>query len=92
MVFYNSYLPNIASEDQRDRVSSFGWAMGYLGGGLLLVINLVMYLFAGKIGLSEALVARISLASAGVWWLGFSTITFVTLRPRHAARSRSAHH
>ena len=35
MVFYNSYLPDISSEDQRDRVSSFGWAMGYLGGGLL---------------------------------------------------------
>ena len=41
MVFYNSYLPNIASEDQRDRVSAYGWAMGYLGGGLLLVLNLV---------------------------------------------------
>ena len=58
MVFYNSYLPNIASEDQRDRVSAYAWAMGYLGGALLLVINLIMYLFAGKIGISEALVAR----------------------------------
>jgi UMF1 family MFS transporter len=86
MVFYNSYLPNIASEDQRDRVSAYAWAMGYLGGGLLLVINLIMYLFAGKFGLSEALVARISLASAGVWWLGFSFITFARLRVRHAAR------
>jgi UMF1 family MFS transporter len=86
MVFYNSYLPNIASEDQRDRVSAYAWAMGYLGGGLLLVINLIMYLFAGKIGLSEALVARISLASAGVWWLGFSFITFARLRVRQAAR------
>ena len=52
IVFYNSYLPNIASEDQRDRVSSFGWAMGYLGGGLLLLLNLVLYLFADKIGLA----------------------------------------
>jgi UMF1 family MFS transporter len=86
MVFYNSYLPNIASEDQRDRVSAYAWAMGYLGGGLLLVINLILYLFAGQIGLSEALVARISLASAGVWWLGFSVITFARLRERHAAR------
>ncbi len=60
--------------------------MGYLGGGLLLVINLVMYLFAGQLGISEALVARISLASAGVWWLGFSFITFSRLHPRHAAR------
>jgi UMF1 family MFS transporter len=86
MVFYNSYLPNIASPDQRDRVSAYAWAMGYLGGGLLLVINLVMYLFAGQLGISEALVARISLASAGIWWLGFSFITFSRLHPRHAAR------
>jgi UMF1 family MFS transporter len=86
VVFYNSFLPNIASEDQRDRVSAYAWAMGYLGGGLLLVINLVMYLAAGKFGLSEALVARISLASAGVWWLGFSFITFARLRVRHIAR------
>jgi UMF1 family MFS transporter len=86
MVFYNSYLPNIASEDQRDRVSAYGWAMGYLGGGLLLVINLVMYLFSDKLGLSSGMVARISLASAGVWWLGFSTITFTRLRRRHVVR------
>ena len=86
IVFYNSYLPNIASEDQRDRVSSFGWAMGYLGGGLLLLLNLVLYLFSDRLGLSSDLVARISLASAGVWWLGFATITFATLRSRHTVR------
>lgn len=86
MVFYNSFLPNIASEDQRDRVSSYGWAMGYLGGGLLLVVNLIMYLFADQLGLSSALVARLSLASAGLWWLGFSLITFARLRQRRPAR------
>ena len=86
IVFYNSYLPNIASEDQRDRVSSFGWAMGYLGGGLLLLLNLVLYLAADSLGLSQGVVARISLASAGIWWLGFALITFITLRPRHAVR------
>ena len=86
IVFYNSYLPNIASEDQRDRVSAFGWAMGYLGGGLLLLINLVLFLFADSLGLEQSMVARISLASAGFWWLGFSTITFATLRQRQAAR------
>jgi UMF1 family MFS transporter len=86
MVFYNSYLPNIASPDQRDRVSSFGWAMGYLGGGLLLLLNLVLYLFADRLGLGSEMVARISLASAGAWWLGFSFITFSTLRSRHAVR------
>jgi UMF1 family MFS transporter len=86
IVFYNSYLPNIASEDKRDSVSSYGWAMGYLGGGLLLVLNLVLFLMGDKIGLDSAMVARISLASAGAWWLGFSFITFSALHPRHAVR------
>jgi MFS transporter, UMF1 family len=91
MVFYNSYLPNIASEGQRDRVSAYGWAMGYLGGGILLLINLVLYLFADKLGLDSGMVARISLASAGVWWLGFSFFTFARLRKRHAVRPLPAH-
>ena len=43
VVLYNSYLPDIASEDQRDRVSSYGWAMGYLGDGILLALNLALY-------------------------------------------------
>jgi UMF1 family MFS transporter len=90
MVFYNSFLPSIASEDKRDAVSSYGWAMGYLGGGLLLLINLIMFLFKDKIGLDSNMVARLSLASAGVWWLGFSFFTFVRLQPRHAVRNLPA--
>ena len=86
IVFYNSYLPSIASEDKRDSVSSYGWAMGYLGGGLLLLLNLVLFVFGNKLGLDDGMVARISLASAGVWWLGFSLITFSRLQPRHAVR------
>jgi UMF1 family MFS transporter len=84
MVFYNSYLPDIASEDQRDRVSSYGWAMGYLGGGLLLVLNLAFYMFSDKLGVPGDLAVRINLASAGVWWLGFSFFTWARVRPRHA--------
>jgi len=86
MVFYNSYLPSIASEERRDSVSSYGWAMGYLGGGLLLLLNLVVYLFKDKLGLDSNMVARLCLASAGVWWLGFSFFTFFRLRSRHAVR------
>ena len=86
IVFYNSYLPSIASEDQRDRVSAHGFALGYIGGGILLLLNLVLYLFKGAIGIDSAMVARISLASAGIWWLGFSFITFNALHPRHAVR------
>ena len=90
MVFYNSYLPSIASEDKRDSVSSYGWAMGYLGGGLLLLINLIVFLFKDRLGLDSNMVARLCLASAGVWWLAFSFFTFTRLRPRHAMRALPA--
>jgi UMF1 family MFS transporter len=86
MVFYNAYLPDIASEDQRDRVSSYGWAMGYLGGGLLLALNLAFFIFSEDIGVPGDLAVRINLASAGLWWLGFSFLTWTRLRTRHATR------
>jgi UMF1 family MFS transporter len=86
MVFYNAYLPDIASEDQRDSVSSYGWAMGYLGGGLLLALNLAFYIFSEDIGVPGDLAVRINLASAGLWWLGFSFLTWTRLRQRRATR------
>jgi UMF1 family MFS transporter len=87
IVFYNSYLPDIASEDQRDAVSSYGWAMGYLGGGLLLVFNLIFYLMRERLGIPTGLAIRINLASAGVWWLVFSNFTWARLRSRHPRRT-----
>ncbi|MBI5935377.1 MAG: MFS transporter [Chloroflexi bacterium] len=90
LVFYNAYLPDIASEDERDRVSSYGWAMGYLGGGLLLALNLAFYIFSEDLGVPGDLAVRINLASAGIWWIGFSMLTWNRLRPRHAARSLPA--
>jgi UMF1 family MFS transporter len=90
IVFYNAYLPDIASQDERDRVSSYGWAMGYLGGAVLLVLNLALYQLRDKLGIPTDLAVRINLASAGIWWLGFSFITWQRLRPRHAARALPA--
>jgi UMF1 family MFS transporter len=90
LVFYNSYLPDIASEEERDRVSSYGWAMGYLGGGVLLALNLAFYIFSEDLGVPGDLAVRINLASAGIWWIGFSMLTWNRLRPRHAARSLPA--
>jgi UMF1 family MFS transporter len=87
IVFYNAFLPQIASSDQRDRVSSFGWAMGYLGGGILLLLNLVLFLVAPSIGLGRALAARISIGSAGVWWLVFGLFAIRRLRERGAQRA-----
>lgn len=86
VVFYNAYLPDIASEDQRDSVSSYGWAMGYLGGGVLLALNLAFFIFSEDIGVPGDLAIRINLASAGLWWLGFSFLTWTRLRQRRAAR------
>lgn len=86
IVFYNAFLPEIASEDQRDRVSSRGWAMGYAGDALLLLINLIFYKVMDSAGQS-ALAARINLASAGVWWLVFGYISISRLRERGAQRA-----
>ncbi len=90
IVFYNAYLPDIASEDQRDRVSSFGWAMGYLGGGLLLLGNLAFYQLRESLGVPTGLAIQVNLASAGLWWLGWSFWTWATLKPRHAVRALPA--
>jgi UMF1 family MFS transporter len=86
IVFYNAYLPDIASEEERDRVSSYGWAMGYLGGGILLALNLAFFIFSDNIGVPGTLAVRINLASAGIWWMGFSFITWSRLRTRRTSR------
>jgi UMF1 family MFS transporter len=86
VVLYNSYLPDIASEDQRDRVSSYGWAMGYLGDAILLALNLAFYTFRDKLGVPTELAIRVNLASAGIWWLTFSFFTWIRLHPRHARK------
>lgn len=80
MVIYNSYLNDIASENERDKISSFGWGVGFLGGGVLLLINLIVFSYFDSLGITEGHAVRISLGSAGIWWLGFSLITFKYLR------------
>jgi MFS transporter, UMF1 family len=82
VVVYNSFLPQIAGPDQRDGVSSLGWAVGYLGGGLLLLVNVAAVLFKDALGLSTADVARYSIVSAGLWWAGFTTLPLLRLRNR----------
>lgn len=75
IVVYNSYLPDIASPDQRDAVSSKGWGLGYFGGGSLLLANVALFLSAESIGLAESAAVRISLVSAGGWWLLFTLVS-----------------
>ncbi len=86
MVIYNAFLPEIAAPEERDAVSSKGWGLGYLGGGLLLALNLLLYQEAGALGLSEAQAVRISLGSAGAWWALFTVIPLATLRNREPLR------
>jgi UMF1 family MFS transporter len=86
LVLYNAYLNDIATEDRRDSVSSRGYALGYLGGGLLLAANLAGVLLADTVGLTRELAVRLSLLSAGLWWGGFAIITFRRLRPRGPAK------
>jgi UMF1 family MFS transporter len=82
---YNSFLPQLAGPDDRDTVSSVGWAIGYIGGGLLLALNLVAYGYKDSLHLSEGAVARYSLLSAGLWWAAFTTIPLLWLRNRPAS-------
>ena len=87
LVLYNGFLNEITTEDQRDKVSSRGFAYGYLGGGLLLALNFLLVLNAGRLGLSTSLAVRLSLLSAGLWWGGFALITFARLKSRAAEKT-----
>ena len=89
LVFYNSYLPEIAYPEQQDKVSAKGYAMGYLGSVVLLLINLIMINFPDLFGIidSNGVVAeikamKISFIMVGVWWFLFSQYTFYYLPGR----------
>lgn len=82
MVVYNSFLLDIAKPEERDSVSSRGWAFGYLGGGIALALNLVLFGQAKNLGISEGMAARINLAFAGVWWAFFGAFAIAMLRNR----------
>ncbi len=82
LVVYDAILVDIAEPDERDHVSTRGWALGYLGGGALLAVNLVLVEGASTFGISGEMAARISLCSAGVWWGSFSLIPYFALRDR----------
>jgi UMF1 family MFS transporter len=85
LVVYDAILIEIAAPDERDRVSSRGWAAGYLGGGLLLAVNLGLVTAHDAVGLSTEAAVRISLLSAGIWWGAFTIIPYLRLRDRPAA-------
>ncbi|MBA3489871.1 MAG: MFS transporter [Longispora sp.] len=77
-VVYNSFLPQLAGPDRRDTVSSIGWSIGYIGGGLHLLLCLIAFQIYG----SSGTVARWVMVSAAVWWAGFSALSLVLLKDR----------
>jgi len=79
-VFYDAFLPQIASEDKIDWVSGKGFSFGYLGGGLQFAMALGLVAGHELLGISQPLAARIGLALAGIWWAGFTFFTVKYLR------------
>ena len=95
LVFYNSYLPDIAYPEQQDKLSARGFSMGYIGSVLLLLINLTMVLYPNFFGFdigeteaskNEASIAamRVSFITVGIWWALFSQYTFKVLPKGHS--------
>jgi UMF1 family MFS transporter len=85
LVFYDSLLPHIASSDELDRVSTAGFAMGFVGGGLLLLVNLAWILSPATFGLPDSLAAiKLSFVSVAVWWFVF-TLPLLRRVPEPAA-------
>jgi UMF1 family MFS transporter len=80
LVFYNAYLPEIASVEDQDNVSAKGFAYGYIGSVLLLIFCLILVTKPEMFGVANATKAsQISFFLTGLWWLGFAQITFFTL-------------
>lgn len=87
VVIYNSFLNDVAPEAERDSVSSKGWGIGYLGGGILLALNLLLFQKAETFGISKGMAVRISLGSAGAWWAVFGMIPMVGILNRKPQRT-----
>lgn len=77
LVFYNSYLPVIVTEDRYDRVSAQGFAYGFIGSVILMVINLLIIQNYQWFGLpDQGMATRLAFVMVGIWWLGFAQIPF----------------
>ncbi len=92
IVFYNAFLPEIAEEEDQDKVSAKGFALGYLGSSLLLIFSLTMILFPQWYGgISSGLATRIAFLLVGIWWFVFAQYTFSKLEdspPANKEKSR----
>ncbi|CAM3818870.1 MFS transporter [Kibdelosporangium persicum] len=87
VAIYYSFIPEIATADERDDLSTKGWAFGYLGGGAALAVQLVLVLFGDSIGISESNAARIAFLLSGIWWAIFTTIPLRRLKKHQPAHT-----
>jgi UMF1 family MFS transporter len=88
-VFYDALLPSLATEDQIDYVSSLGFSLGYLGGGLLFLFNVVMTLMPQTFGLPDTAAAvRLAFVTVAVWWGAFTCITILWVPEKKSAGQR----
>lgn len=93
LVFYNSYLPEIAADEDRDRISAKGFTMGYIGSVLLQIVCFLLFFFPTSFGLKDGLQAlQVSFLLVGVWWLGFAQIPLSILPISSKAERKSKHH
>ena len=74
-VFYDAFLPNIASEENMDRVSAKGYAYGYVGGGIQFAMSLLLVVGYEQVGITQERAVQIGMATAGIWWAGFTLFT-----------------
>lgn len=87
IVFFNSYLPDITTEDYRDKISSWSFAAGYAGGFVTLIVGVVMLTKAESFGMTVETAVRLCFLISGLWWGGFSVFTFMFLKRRIPARA-----
>jgi UMF1 family MFS transporter len=89
LVFYNSYLPEIAAPEDQDRISAKGFAMGYIGSVILQIICFVFVLKPDLFGITIGKASQISFLLVGIWWWGFGQFSLARLPKAHPSRSKT---
>ena len=90
-IFYDSLIVSVSDREQRNKVSSLGFSLGYLGGGLLFIVNVLMYLNPAWFGLASEVEAVLwSFLSVAVWWAAFSLPTFLNVTEKGSPATSSS--
>lgn len=91
-VFYDAFLPELVPEEKRDMVSSRGYALGYLGGGILLALNLAFIFLHDRFGITQTTATQLCFVSVGIWWFLFSMPFFRHVPERGGAENPKSFH